>query len=172
MKITWFGGTTVRVHLGGWIVVVDPQGAADGVDGAELVSGADQVIEMDQAERLDLGGWRPRRAGRMIDAGEERQDIGCWSVGEGTLLIEAVGEPVLVMMADEVPRLGRWAGEAVVMLCGERLAVRIDDALSDSPRLIVLAGSDGEIGAAVGAVADRLDGTGLVALEKGMALEI
>ncbi|MNL79955.1 hypothetical protein D3C87_2066770 [compost metagenome] len=56
---------------------------------------------------------------------------------------------------------------------GERL-VALGEALLDDtpPRLLALAGDEAAVDSAISALRDRLDATGLVALEAGLALEI
>lgn len=57
MKLTWFGGATVRIHIGGSRSVCNPA-AIGGADPDELVSGADRVFALDGGlEQID------RRAG-------------------------------------------------------------------------------------------------------------
>ena len=177
MKVTWFGGTTVRIHVGGAIVVVGPEGAPDGIDRTELVSGADRVIDGfgEGLASVDPAGWRRRPVPRMVDDLGGLPAVEVWSAGEGVLLVDAVGEPPLVLVAGELPRLGRWAADAVVVLFGEGEALeRRGLALLEEspPRLIGLAGDEAAIDRALPALRDRLDGVGLVALEAGMALEI
>ncbi len=177
MKLTWFGGTTIRIHIGGAILVVDAAGAPDGIDAAELVSGADVVIESFGAELVgvDTVQWKPRRPPRLLDAGEELPVVDAWAAGPGAVLVDAVGEPPLLLLAGEVPALGRWADEAVMVLLGDGAGlVRRGGAVLDDapPRLLALAGDEAAIDVAIPALRDRLDGTGLVALEAGMALEV
>ena len=177
MKLTWFGGTTIRIHIGGAILVVDPAGAPAEIDPAELVSGADSVIAGlgETLPALDTARWKPRKPPRLLDEGEARPVIEAWSAGAGALLIDAVGEPPLLLVAGDVPALGRWAESAVVALFGdgERLARLGRMVLDDTPpRLLALAGDETAIDAAIPALRDRLDGTGLVSLEAGLALEI
>lgn len=177
MKLTWFGGTTVRIHIGGAILVVDAEGAPGGIDAAELVSGADVVIERFGAglPEVDTARWKPRKAPRLLDEGEEPPAVEAWAAGPGAVLVEAVGEPPLLLVAGGVPALGRWADGAVVALFGDGagLVARGEAVLDDvPPRLLALAGNEAAIDAAIPALRDRLDGTGLVALEAGMALEI
>jgi hypothetical protein len=177
MKLTWFGGTTVRIHIGGAILVVDAEGAPDGIDAAELVSGADVVVEAFGAglPAVNTASWRPRKLPRMLDEGEELPKVEAWSAGPGAMLVEAVGEPPLLLLAGDVPRLGRWADGAVVALFGDGAALsRMGLAvLADTPpRLIALAGNESAVDLAIPALRDALDGAGLVALEAGMALEI
>ena len=177
MKLTWFGGTTVRIHIGGAILVVDAEGAPDGIDKAELVSGADMVVDAFGAglQAVDTASWRPRKLPRMLDEGEELPKVEAWSAGAGAMLVEAVGEPPLLLLVGDVPRLGRWADGAVVALFGggKELSLMGLAVLADTPpRLIALAGDEAAVDAAISALREGLDGAGLVALEAGMALEI
>lgn len=177
MKLTWFGGTTIRIHIGGAILVVNPAGAPDGIDAAELVSGADSVISGFGSEltAVDTATWKPRKPARLLDEGEVPPEVEAWSVGAGALLIDAVGEPPLLLVAGDIPALGRWAEGAVMTLFGdgETLAALGQAALDDRPpRLLALAGSEAAMDVAIPALRGSLDGTGLVALEAGLALEI
>lgn len=76
------------------------------------------------------------------------------------VLVDAAGEPPLILGTPG--SLGRWANDAI--------AVLFEPAAPPPVRLIALAVSDVE--AAVAAMQPQLDGTGLVALESGMALEV
>lgn len=171
MKLTWFGGTTIRIHIGGRILVADPAGIS-GVVPEELVSGADATFALDGSlPEIDPVPWQPGRAGTMLD-----EDV----LGEVTVhglaggaLIAAVGEAPLLLLTEAVPRAGRWARDAVVVVFGDggdRLAAEVLEAFG--PRLIAVAGPDAVVERAFGALRDRLDGTALVALEAGMALEV
>ena len=177
MKLTWFGGTTIRIHIGGAILVVDPAGAPDGIDAAELVSGADVVITGFGAAlaSVDSRDWKPRKPPRLLDEGAVPPAVEAWRVGAGAILVDAVGEPPLLLVSGEVPPLGRWAESAVVALFGpgDRLAALGNAILDDTPpRLLALAGDEAAIDTAIADLRDRLDGTGLVSLEAGLALEI
>ena len=174
MKLTWFGGTTVRVHIGGVILVVKPDGAPANIDRAELLSGADRVINGGELPLADLTEWRPRKAGRLLDEVEEPA-VEAWSSGSGALLVEASGEAPLLLASETVPPLGRWAGGATVALfgAGEHLVTLGLALLAERPpRLLALAGDEPAIDYAVPRLRDHLAGTGLVALEVGMALEV
>lgn len=177
MKLTWFGGTTIRIHIGGAILVVDPAGAPTGIDAAELVSGADMVIcgfGTDLAT-IDTGRWKPRKPPRLLDESEVPPSVEAWSAGSGAVLVDAVGEPPLLLVAGKVPALGRWTESAVVALFGDGAAMaQLGQAVLDDtpPRLLALAGNEAAIDTAIAALRDRLDGTGLVSLEAGLALEI
>jgi hypothetical protein len=177
MKLTWFGGTTIRVHIGGTILVLDPAGAPAGIDAAELVSGADRVIPSfgEGLAIVDIDHWKPRKAPRLLDEGDGPSAVEVWSAGAGAVLIEAIGEPPLLLVRYEPHTLGRWAEGAVVALfgSGEQLVDLGNAILTNTPpRLLALAGDEAEIEFALSALRDRLDGTGLVALEAGLALEI
>ena len=175
MKLTWFGGSTIRIHIGGAILVLDPEGAPAGIDRTELVSGADRVIGGFGVglPEADPASWKPRRAQRLIDAEGASSAVVAWSVGPGAVLVEAEGEAPLLLLAGEVPGLGRWAESAVICLFGEGLAALGQAVLAErAPRLLALAASEVAVDAAVPALRERLDGTGLVALEPGLAVEV
>ena len=177
MKLTWFGGKTIRIHIGGTILVVDPAGAPDGIDAAELVSGADVVITGFGAElpRVDAMQWKPRIPPRLLDEGEAPPAVLAWSASADAVLIDAVGEPPLLLATSDVPSLGRWAEKAVVVLFGDGAGLaRRGRALLEqvAPRLLGLAGGEGDIDVAIPALREQLDGTGLVSLEAGLAVEI
>lgn len=175
MKLTWFGGRTIRVHIGGAILVGEPEGAPAGVDRGELVSGADRVFAFGQGAEVDPGQWKPRRAPTALADDGTLAEVLVWQIGDGAVLVDAVGEPPLVLSSSLVPTLGRWAAQAVVVLFGDAGALADNGAAlleTAAPRLLVLGGPETAIDAAVSALRDRLDGTGLMALEPGMALEV
>lgn len=175
MKLTWFGGTTIRIHIGGAILVVDAAAAPAGIYAAELVSGADRVIADFGADlpTVDTARWKPRKPTRLLDETEQLPAVEAWSVGAGALLIDAVGEPPLLLVTGDVPALGRWAEQAAFVLFGvdvsERAQALIDVA---APRLIALAADETEVDTTFDALKDRLFGVSLVALEARLALEI
>jgi hypothetical protein len=173
MKITWFGGTTFRLHIGGHVVVVDAERAPARVEPSELRGGADLVVGLGQGRETDVSGWRPRAAERLLDAGAGPRVPQIWSADGTSLLIDADDERPLLIVGEGASEGGRWLGQAIVVLAGSGLAGR-GAALLDAepPHLIALAGEDAELDAAFAALRDRLDGTGLVALEPGMAVEV
>lgn len=173
MKITWFGGSTFRIQIGGQILVVDAQAAAGGIDRNELVSGADHVVGLDDVRPVvDPQGWKRRSAQRLLDAGDMARPLEIWSLGQGSLLVDGDDDTPLALFVTEAAALGRWAEKSVLVLAGPDLAARTSGLLSQvSPRLVALAGDEEEVSATFEAVRDALDGTGLVALEPGLAVE-
>lgn len=174
MKLTWFGDRSFRFHLGGQIVVVEADSAPHQVDRAELTSGADVVVGFDFAlKSANPDTWRPRAPQRLLDAGADLRPADIVSVGDGSILIDAEDErPLLILTSSNGP-LGRWAGKAVIILVGRDLGGRAIQLIeSFAPPLIALAGSEPEIDVAFAALRDKLDNTGLVALEPGLAIEV
>jgi hypothetical protein len=180
MKLTWFAHTTIRIHVGGKILVADPDEAPDFVDRRELVAGADRVFGLAAPDAalpgIDPAQWRRRAARRPIDETPAEEEIKVLSIGRRAVLIDAVGEPPLVLVASsEAPRFGRWADDAVVVLFGSREGlVATGTVLLDiaRPRLIALAADEQTIDLAVAELREHLDGAGLVSLEPGLALEV
>jgi hypothetical protein len=171
MKLTWFGGTTIRIHIGGKILVADATGVG-GVDPEELVSGADATFALDGSlPEIDPVLWQPGRPGSMLDE-DALGEVTTHGL-EGGALIAAIGEAPLLLLSRAVPKAGRWARDAVIVVFGtegDRLAADALDAFG--PRLIAVAGPDAVVERTFSALHGRLDGTGLVALEAGMALEV
>lgn len=171
MKLTWFAGSTIRIHIGGRILVADPAGIS-GVDAGELVSGADVTFFIDEAgEAVDPALWQPRRMAAMINA-DAVPDVLVHGIAGGAL-VAAEGEPPLVLLKSTMGRAGRWGRDAVVVVFGgeaDVVAGRVLDAVG--PHLIAIAAPDDVIERAVEALRDRVGETLLVALEPGMALEV
>lgn len=174
MKLTWLGGTALRVHLGGQVVVLDAEAANAGVDRGELSGGADRVLGLaDSHAAADGRAWKPRVAQRLLEAGDVTRPVDVWSLGERAVLLDPDEDMPLLVIGGAVPELGRWVERAVVVLVGEAIAQRAETLIGRAaPRLLALAGTEGEIEEAIGVVRDRLDGTGLVALEPGLAVEV
>lgn len=173
MKLTWFDDATFRIHIGGAILVVEPEMAGAGIDPAELVSGADRVVCFADLARADSSDWKPRPALRPLDAEEQGRLPELAALSADTLVIDADGEAPVVVARGSLPALGKWVEKSVVIVAGTDLAARVLALIADrSPRLIALAGSDGEVDAAFAALRDRLDGTGLIALERALAVEV
>ena len=176
MKLTWFGGTTLRVYLGGEIVVVDADGAPEGVGRGELLAGAGWVVALSgdpAVTSIDPAEWRPKSAPRGIDAPSPLEIL---RIGPSALLLAAAGEPPLVILGSaQPPRFGRWADGAVVVLTSGResfvaeATVLLDVA---RPRLVALAADEQRLDTAIEELSEHLDGAGLVSLEPGLALEV
>lgn len=173
MKITWFGRSALRIHLGGQVVVIDAEEADADVDQGEIRSGADHVVGLGGPHpRVDGKTWKPRPAQRLLEAGEATRIVDIWSPGEEALLIDPDEDMPLLVLGGPVPELGRWVERAVVLMVGPGLAERAETLIDGAaPKLIALAASEDAVDAAIGAIRDRLDGTGLVALEPGLAVE-
>ena len=174
MKLTWFGNETFRLHTGGEIVVVLGQGEIAGIDAAELVSGAGLVVRFAEVDPVaDPAAWRPRAALRPMEEDEAGRVPQVWALAPSVLVIDADGEAPLVLSTGALPKPGKWVDRAVIVLAGEDMAGRGSAVLeTSSPRLLALAGEDGEVDAAFAQLRDRLDGTGMVALERGLAVEV
>lgn len=175
MKLTWFGERTLRIHIGGQMLVANSDAVLPGIERVELESGADRVFGFPDAsaEMLDLTVWKPRRRGSMLDE-PGGAGVKVW-YADDTVLVEAVGEPPLVLVTGAVPRMARWAQDAIVVLFGTGgVLLKAGNAVLDDfpPRLLMLAGEPGAVSHAFEGLRDRLDSTGLVALEKGMAVEV
>lgn len=173
MKLTWFGGTTMRVHIGGTILVLDAEAAPPTISPAELTGGADRLLGLSAGEEpIDPQTWRPRSGGRLLDE-SEAPAVECWSIGPSSLVVDAPGEPPLVILAADSPVLGRWVDRAVVVLLGtdgtERATTLLD---RHAPRLLALGVYDADLDRAFAQLPPRLDGTGLLALERGLAVEV
>lgn len=179
MKLTWFAGTTFRIHVGGRILVSDPHLAPASIAPRELVSGADDTfglaVDDYRLAEIDPALWRPRRAARVIDADPVDEQVHVLRMGPDAVLIDAPGEAPLVLLAGEAPpRFGRWADEAVVVLAGSGealVALGLAVVAATRPRLVALAGDQPAIEHAIASLRGHLDGTGLVSLEPGLALE-
>lgn len=174
MKLTWFGGASLRAYVGGEIVVVDADAAPANVDRGELLAGADRVVTFaDTAVSvIDPTAWRPRPAGRPMD---EPPPMDMFRIGEHALLLAAAGEPPLVLLGPgELPPFGRWADGAVIILLSREGLVAEVTALLDvaRPRVIALAVNEHTLDRVVGELAEHLDGAGLVSMEPGLALEV
>ncbi|MEP7239535.1 MAG: hypothetical protein ABI697_01500, partial [Devosia sp.] len=121
MKLTWLGATAFRVYVGGAIVVIDPDAAAPDVDRGELRAGADRIVGLSDPAlpSLDPAGWRPRPSPRATE--DDLHDVEIARIAEAAVLIAAAGEPALVVLGPgSLPRFGRWADGAVIVLTTAR----------------------------------------------------
>jgi len=178
MKLTWFGGTTLRVYIGGEIIVVDAERAPKGVNPLELTSGANRVVQLgDSNPRVDPQTWKPPRAVRAMD---EARPVDVFSIGPETCLISGESDPpVLICSALELPRLGHWVDGSVMVLFGQRGAAVAEAVMAldlAKPRHLVLAADEETVDGLV----DRLDAIddrlwaelSFSSLEPGLALEV
>ena len=174
MKLTWFGGTTLRLHIGGRMLVVDAEGAPDWIDQTELLSGADRSFGLsDDLPQIDPQRFQPRKVGALIEMGEELPDVLVHRAGPKAVLVEAVGESPLLLVTGAAEGFGRWARDAVVVIAGRQIEATARTVMDEiGPRLIAIAGPDASVDAVIDALRDQLDGTGLMALEPGLALEV
>src|SRR4051794_7910255 len=102
MRLTWFAGTTVRVYIGGQILVADGDDAPSFVDRRELLSGADRNFSLatddDSLPVIDPAGWRPRTLPKFLDDNRADDTVRVQRIGVSAILIDAVGEPPLVLI--------------------------------------------------------------------------
>jgi hypothetical protein len=172
LKLTWFGGTTLRIHIGGSILVAD-RAAIGGVELAELVSGADRVFSLrDDLPVVDARRWAPRRPPTLL-AETNTPAVLVHRLEPAAVLIDAVGEPPLVLATAPLSAAGRWSTGAIIVILGPQPAVAASAALERlAPRLIAVAGNDAAVDAVLADIGDRLAGTGFMALEPALALEV
>ncbi|MEO8756836.1 MAG: hypothetical protein ABI398_03645 [Devosia sp.] len=171
MKLTWFGGTALRINIGGKILVCDLHEASAEYDRTELASGADRSFRLDQIlDRVDLQRWSPRTAIALIDETNEPAEVHVRMAAEGSVLIDGVGEPPLMIMQKPVRPGRRWSPSAVIVAFSATTAAMVLGPAS--PRMIALAAGPEEIDTAFLTLSMRLGSTALVALEQGMALEV
>lgn len=170
MKLTWFGGTTLRIHTGGRILVCDPGGAPAGTDPAELVAGADRVFGLDEElPGADPTGWQSRRPGALIDEAVAPPEVLLHRLGQGAILVDSVGEPPLLLISRPIETAGRWSRDAVAVAFSQEVAERALAVLA--PRMIALAVPQAAVDAAFAALRERLGATALIAMEPGLAVE-
>lgn len=177
MKITWFAAMTFRIHIAGRIVVIDPDGAPEGVDPGELVSGAQTVVSAARNGIADFDPaiWKPRRRGRLIDEGEGGEGLSLFRLGAGLVASSADEGALVIADAGAGPQWGRWADNTVVVLSGTGgQCVAEGAALLEiaRPRLIALAVCDGAADTAFKGLAPQLGDASLIVLEPGLAVEV
>jgi hypothetical protein len=172
MKLTWFGGTTLRLHIGGKIIVADPA-TIGGVGLAELTSGADRVFRLhDDLPTVDARRWQPRRVPTLLNETEE-PDVLVHRLAPTAVLVDAVGEPPLLVATGAVPAAGRWGNNAIVVVLGPDHASTATAALEAlTPRLIAVASDAAAVDSVLASMGGRLDGAGFMTLEPGLALEV
>jgi hypothetical protein len=173
MKLTWFGGTALRVYVGGEIVVIDAENAAGGVDRGEFLAGANHLLALGKVPEINPAFWRNRQIARAID---DQPPLEIHGIGPAALLVAAAGEPPLVVVGPgEPPRFGRWSDGAVIVVCSAREGLVADVTVIldvSRPRLVALAVDEQTLDTAIEDISEHLDGAGLVSLEPGLALEV
>lgn len=177
MKLTWFGSTAFRIHIGGQVVVVDAEAAPNDLEQNEILSGADtRILSFGAAiESVDPLLWQPRKTPRLLDDIDGGPAfINAWRLSDGGILIDAIGEPPLIFLSKyEVPKFASWSEKAVVVLVGKELRERTENMRDATcPRLLALAGDSHEVEETFEHLEDRLFGMALLALEPGLAVEV
>ncbi|HTM76963.1 MAG TPA: hypothetical protein VL133_04990 [Devosia sp.] len=175
MKLTWFGGTTLRIHIGGKMLVIDADAALASIDRTELLSGADAQLALnDPALNQVTADWTPRRAGALIDE-TSPPALQLHRIAPSVIVVDAISEQPLLLVTGSVERLGRWTGNAVVVVMGApdalpSLTANVLEQLR--PKLVAVAGPEEAMDQVILQVKTLLDGAGLVSLEPGLALEV
>lgn len=170
MKVTWFSGTALRVHIGGSILLFDSS-AATGVNRLELESAADAIIQLsDPLEQLDFVAWTPPRAPSPLD---EEVEVAVEVFGvPGGVLVSAAGEPPLIILNSQPQRAGRWSRDAIAVLLDEdagTLFKAVLDALS--PTMILIPEAFAQA-LDFSALAAECSGTAVQVLESRLGVEI
>lgn len=176
MKLTWFGNSTFRIHIGGQIVVIDPDQAPDGVESHELTSGADLLIpDFGRAlAEIEPSSWMPRKPVRLLDAlNGQAGRVEALKAGQDCIVLDTPDEAPLMFLRDvDAPNFRRWTEQSVMVLLGRRLQERAKGLQEGAgPKLVALAGDGAEIDATFELLGNRLSGMGLIALEPGLAVE-
>lgn len=178
MKITWFAGRTVRLHIAGRIAVFDPAGAPEDIDLSEVLSGADTTIspQADALPAFEPSRWKPRKRSRLIDTEEGIEGLSLHRLGEDGLVADSLDEGLLVLACSVSPiPWNRWADGAVVVLIGSGAhCAGGGTALLEiaRPRLVALAVTDGRTQVAFETLAPLVGDTSLTVLEPGLAVEV
>jgi len=176
VKITWFGGATFRIYIGGKIFVTDAERAGGGVDRHEVAAGADEKISLSDGmvehPYLDVSEWRRTRARRPIDEPVETVAALFTISGEGLFIDEPQDGPLIVAPGGQTA-WGHFADGAVAVLFGDPLGVEEGARsllIAARPRLIALA-AEGFSDAQFRALAKDCGDCALQVMEQGLALE-
>lgn len=178
MKITWFGGHTLRIQLGGEIIVIGSAAAPAGIERFELESGADRIhVFADPAlDLFDAASWQKRRPQRMIDSDEMHKPVLIKRIGGTGIVLDAVDEPLLVIAdSNQTPQWGRWADGAVVVFTGpmpQNAQCAVSALEVASLRMVALVGGEEGLDDAVDRLRPHLGSASLIVLEPGLAVEI
>jgi len=149
MKITWFGGATFRLYIGGKIIVTDADRAPAGVSSHEIAAAADHRIDLSDGRidypYLEPETWRRPRHSLLEEPDEEILTLYTLS-GEGIFIDEPSEGPLIVTPAGETA-WGRFADNAVVVLFGTGDALTAGATAlftAARPRVLLLALAAGE----------------------------
>lgn len=176
MKITWFGGITFRIYVGGKIFVTDHDRAPGGIDPHEVSAAADFKIDLSDGINdfpfLDLESWKKQRPRRLLDMPEETVAALYTIEGEALFIDEPQEGPVIVAPGGQTA-WGHFADNAIVVLYGEAQAI-LEGAqsllIAARPKLIVIA-ADGFNDEQLSALSDACGGCAMQVLEQGFAIE-
>lgn len=176
MKITWFGGSTFRLYIGGQIFVTDEKRAPAGVDAHEVAAAADHRIDLSDGivefDTLDVENWQRKRPRRVIDEPVEEIAALFTIEGEALFIDEPQEGPVIVAPGGQTA-WGRFADNAVVVLYGAPPAV-LEGAqallIAARPKLIAIA-SEGFSDRQFESLGKVCGDCALQILEQGFAVE-
>jgi len=177
MKITWFGGSTFRLYVGGKIFVTDADKAPDGINAHEVAAAADHRIDLSDGiadfPYLDAENWTPRRPRRALDMPDEQLYELYTISGEALFIDEPEEGPVIVAPAGQTA-WGRFADNGVIVLYGaaHQLAGDISNLiLAARPKLLMVA-VDGLTDALIGEISPVANGCAVQIMEPGLSLEV
>jgi len=176
MKITWFGGSTLRIYVGGRIFVTDHERAPEGVDPHEVSAAADYTINLSDGiiefPYLDMESRKEQRPRRLIDMPQELVASLYTIEGEALFIDEPQEGPVIVAPGGQTA-WGHFADNAVVVLYGKPEAV-LEGAQSllvaARPKLIAIA-ADGFSQDQLDVLALTCGNCALQVLEQGFSVE-
>lgn len=174
MKLTWFGAGAYRVQIGGKIFVIRPEMALDEFDTAELVSGADRVIDAGDVPLLpeyQPATSKERRS--LLEADEDGNEPACYRLGADHVFVHADDEPSVLLASISPLAWGRWADGCVIVFDdGDDLVERVDSLLGAArPRLIGLALDDPDC-VSFDDLAEKAGGTPMQVLDLALAVEV
>lgn len=176
MRLTWFGGSTFRLYLGGEIFVLDADRAPGGVDAYEVAAAANYSFTTGPAlaalPAVDPQTWQRAAPKRLIDASENAA-AQVFALGDTGILIDEAEEGPVILSAAAQHEWGRFADGAMVVLFGAPDIVAQDGAnLLDVARpLMVAVASKGFSDAQFSVLAQHAGKSTLQMLEPGFAIE-
>lgn len=177
MRITWFGGKVFRLYLGGKIFVTDPERVQDGANPHEVAAAADRLIDLSDNFQdfpyLEPENWNRRKRKRVIDAPEDEEIAGLYSVGGEALFIDEPEEGPVIIAPGEGTAWGHFCDRAVVVLYGKQRTIvqgARDLLAGGRPRLIVLA-VEGLQDPQLSELQALAGDTPLIVVERGLSVE-